>query len=309
MGQIGIRWLAFAGAFLLVAVMLTGHAVAEEAESVSRFIELMDDPAVRAFLDQAAQGATPGPTPGAADEARLVAEGAGAALSHCIARWTAGAVALPAEMDIIGRRLSQSIGGFHGRVAGFVVMFCLAGYIAERLFWRVSRSIRLRIVNAPQVTAGDRVMFFVARVIVTLISMSMVALGSIGAFFAVSWPEAVRPLLMPYLWVFLTGGFAAMLARFIVAPWFKAIRMVPMGPPVGVDNLPLVDRHSRGRRLRFHECRLGAGTWRLGSQRCTDQQRRHGIGGISVCRLRLALVERKRCRSGNRRAAFDRRRA
>ncbi len=229
MGQIGIRWLAFVRAFLLVAVMLTSHAVAEEAESVSRFIELMDDPAVRAFLDQAAQGATPGPTPGAADEARLAAEGAGAALSHRFARWTAGAVALPAEMDVIGNRLSQSIGGFHGQVAGFVVMFCLAGYFAERLFWRVSRSIRLRIVNALRVTAGDRVMFFIARVIVTLISMGMVALGSIGAFFAVSWPEAVRPLLMAYLWVFLTGGFAAMLARFIVAPWFKAIRMVPMG--------------------------------------------------------------------------------
>ena len=216
---------------LFIAIAAPWSAAwAQEGEPVKRFIELMDDPAVRAFLQQASNASQGDPLRTAASEVDQVASGAGSALAQRFERWKAGANRLPVEMDVIGDRLSTSIGGFgSGKLIGFIVMFTLAGYLAERLFWRVSRGVRNRIVNTPRVTRGDHVMFFFARVVVTLMSMGMVALGSIGAFYAVGWPEAVETVLKAYLWVALTAGFSAMVARFVVTPWFKPIRMVPMG--------------------------------------------------------------------------------
>lgn len=215
---------------LLVLGSVSSPAAAQEPEPVKRFIELMDDPAVRAFLQQASN-TTPGdPLRLAAARADDVTATAGTAFAQRFARWKDGASRLPPEMASIGERLGASIGGFgSGQLIGFIVMFTLAGYLAERLFWRVSRGVRMRIVNSPRVTKGDNLMFFFARVVVTLMSMGMVALGSIGAFHAVGWPDAVETVLRAYLWVALTAGFSAMLARFVVTPWFKQIRMVPMG--------------------------------------------------------------------------------
>ena len=226
-----IRRAVFTGLTLFLLILAAfPPAAAQEGEPVKRFIELMDDPAVRAFLQQASTATQDDPLQAAASGVDHMASGAGSALAQRFERWKAGAGLLPAEMDAIGDRLSASIGGFGtGKLIGFIVMFSLAGYLAERLFWRVSRGVRNRIVNAPRVTRGDNLMFFFARVVVTLMSMGMVALGSIGAFYAVSWPEAVDTVLRAYLWVALTGGFSAMVARFVVTPWYKPIRMVPMG--------------------------------------------------------------------------------
>ncbi|MBM3613036.1 MAG: hypothetical protein FJX19_08715, partial [Alphaproteobacteria bacterium] len=152
---------------------------------MKRFIELMDDPAVRAFLQQASNASQGDPLRTAASEVDQLASGAGSALAQRFERWKAGANRLPVEMDVIGDRLSTSIGGFgSGKLIGFIVMFTLAGYLTERLFWCVSRGVRNRIVNPIRmVPMGRKPAFVVYR--------SAIALPAVGVFgyLSAGWME------------------------------------------------------------------------------------------------------------------------
>jgi moderate conductance mechanosensitive channel len=59
------------------------------------------------------------------------------------------------------------------------------------------------------------------------------AVGSVGAFLALSWPPSLRALLLGYLLAFLSLRLAMVLARFLAAPIYPRFRVVPMSDEAG----------------------------------------------------------------------------
>jgi small-conductance mechanosensitive channel len=54
------------------------------------------------------------------------------------------------------------------------------------------------------------------------------AIGSIGAFLAFRWPGLLRQIILGYLIVFLAIRIAAVLGRFLLAPYNERLRVIPM---------------------------------------------------------------------------------
>jgi small-conductance mechanosensitive channel len=136
---------------------------------------------------------------------------------------------MPAEFDRAGDVFYEKLGNRNpARVFGLIAAFAILGFGAEGLFWLATKRVRHHIEVHPVETVGERVRRVTERAAIALGLVLAYAIGSIGAFLAVDWPSLLRQIVLGYLIVFLAIRIAAVLGRFLLAPYNERFRVIPM---------------------------------------------------------------------------------
>ena len=243
-----VRW--FGGLVIALALLLgsiTGPSLAQsptpaaspdKPPQVREFLELLDDPAVRDWLEtqrtanQAPRAAAP------SEKARIEGYFGGriATIRQHFGSLAAAFLRLPADFEQARVTLAADL---HERglieilllLAGFVAL----GFGAEWLFRRATTGTRKRINELPLDTVTDRVRAVAMRLAVGAGRVAAFALGSVGAFLALDWPPLLGEIVLGYLLAFLALRLALVIGGFLLAPGgndvhnVERFRIVPMG--------------------------------------------------------------------------------
>ena len=136
---------------------------------------------------------------------------------------------MPAQFAYAGDTLERTIGSRRPRqTLTLVGVFAALGYGIEALFWCATLPIRRHLEAHPVDTIGDRVRLVGERAAFALGSAAAYAVGSIGAFLLFHWPGLLRQIVLAYLIVFLSVRMAAVLGRFLLAPYNERFRVIPI---------------------------------------------------------------------------------
>jgi small-conductance mechanosensitive channel len=241
---------ASAAALALAALALfaplsasTGAAFAQSAAPAAKpaddtpaqvraLLNLLSDPAVRAWLDQqqvqrkpAAAPPPAAPEPGASS---LFAQRVDLVRRH-LADLAATAPRLP---DELGSAVTILLLEFEEsglvRILLLIAGFIALGFGAERLFHWIAAGVEKWIVALPLATVSDRLRAVAVRLAYGTGLVLAFALGSLGAFLALEWPPLVRDILLGYLLAFLALRFTLVASRFLLAPAGERFRIVPV---------------------------------------------------------------------------------
>lgn len=178
------------------------------------------------------------------------------------------AAALPREIADGHARLMRDAAAIGSYWAlGYILIFVLGGFGAERLCWLATAGWRRMALNARPATARQRVLFAFGRLSFWLVHLAVFAAGSIGAFLLFRWPPLVGQLILGYLSVLLAVRLTLQLGYFALAPRVERFRLIPMSNDEA--------------RFWRHWSALLVGIAMAGYQ-CVDLFQRLGMGGDSL---------------------------
>jgi small-conductance mechanosensitive channel len=232
-----LRTLGFWGCLVLLVGLAAGRAVAADVPtapgSVTAFVELMDDPAVRAWLKDRLATA-PAPPPAQPPRRPTLQERLTTAVAELRGRGAALIAAAPAAPWDIGTARRQVAAEVEGRgfvwAVGLVLAFAAVGYLCELGFLRASRNLRRKTLAATAVAAPgqERLGMAAQRLLLALLSVAAFALGSVGAFTVLPGPPLLKPVVLTALaFIVLTRG-ASVIARLVIAPGHPERRLLPL---------------------------------------------------------------------------------
>ena len=172
---------------------------------VQQLLKLMQDPAVRGWIDQQQK---PAGTPTLAEQSPTTIEMTGsemmaartASMREHLASLAAAAPRLPSEFRNAADRLLAELRG--RRLVGVLILvlgFVALGAGTEWLFRKVTARPQQRIVAMPMETVPERMRAIGLRLAFGLSEVVIFGLGSIGAFLAFDWPPLLRQVVLAYL--------------------------------------------------------------------------------------------------------------
>jgi small-conductance mechanosensitive channel len=230
------------GLVLLVLLGLLAARPAGAAEpagnapdNVRRFVELLDDPAVRSWLRDelaAREGGTEPPAAPAEAAPRtlqaFLAESVASLRAHGAAR-LAAAADLPAELAHAFARVRAEL---HGSgvlgVALLVLAFAAAGYLCEHLFLRATRRFRHAVLRSEGATPVQRLATVGLRLMLAMLAVAAYAVGSIGAFTVLAWPPLLKQIVLTVLAGLVLIRGAWIVTRLVIAPGHPQRRLLPL---------------------------------------------------------------------------------
>jgi hypothetical protein len=194
---------------------------------VQQLLNLMQDPAVRGWIDQQQKSSpviaeqSPAATRTTASEmtgSEMMAARTASMRDH-LAALAAAAPRLPGEFRNAADRLlaelrGRSLVGVLILVLGFIAL----GAGTEWLFRRVTAHPQQRIVALPIDTASARMRTIGLRLAFGVSEVAIFGLGSVGAFLAFDWPPLLRQVVLAYLVAAVVLRLALVLGRFLLAP-------------------------------------------------------------------------------------------
>jgi small-conductance mechanosensitive channel len=191
---------------------------------VEQLLNLMQDPAVRGWIDQQQQpAATPAlagaPVPASEMTASEMMAIRTAGMREHLAALAAAAPRLPGEFRNAADRLLAELRG--RRLVGVLILvlgFVALGAGTEWLFKRVTAHPQQRIVAFPMETVSERVRAMGLRLAFGLSEVAIFGLGSIGAFLAFNWPRLLHQVVLAYLVAAVVLRLVLVLGRFLLAP-------------------------------------------------------------------------------------------
>ncbi len=244
---------AMRAVFLCLAALLIGAAMLSAADAagapsfapkqvktsaetappseVQALLNLLADPKVQAWLTQQrkTEAATAEPAKPALESPVAMMSSRVEAVREHIAEMTDTLPAMPAEFAHAADVFHDKLGNRRPiRILGLVAVFAVLGFGAEGLFWLATKRIRQHLEVHPVETVGDRVRLVAERAAMALGLVVAYAIGSIGAFLVFDWPSLLRRIVLGYLMVFLAIRVAAVLGRFLLAPYQERLRVCPM---------------------------------------------------------------------------------
>jgi small-conductance mechanosensitive channel len=250
-------------AWLMILLTVVAHPAFAQATAptsppppVQEFVRLLDDPAVRAWLDQARsqQGAS---APQAATNSAAMATRLTGVRQHLIAV-TEALPLFPQEVRRASSLLLQELNerGFLA-VLVLIAAFIALGYGSEWVFWRATARTRTWIGHHPMETVADRLRMIGMRLGFGLTLVAIFGLGSIGAFLLFDWPPLLRQVVVAYLLAVVIFRLALVLVRVILVP----DGTVELGDPERFRVIPMPADHAR-----FWQRRLAlvVGYWAFG---------------------------------------------
>jgi len=229
--------IAAALAFALCSGVVAAQEAAQPAEpppQVRELLELLADPAVRAWIEeqQAAQTAVAPAPPGPAMSPSGHFADRLAAIRQHLHGLAAALPTIPAEFKRAGIILSLE---FQEQGLVTVLLLILAfiglGFGAEWLYYWVAAGIEKWIVALPLDTVSQRLRAVAIRLAYGIGMVAAFAVGSIGAFLVFAWPPLLREIVLGYLLAFLALRITLVLGRFLLAPGGERFRIVPMSTP------------------------------------------------------------------------------
>ena len=207
-------------------------AASPTPEQVRQLLGLLADPAVRDWIARGAAAppaAEPAPPPsGSVTLGQYLRERLAAMRAHLIDL----AAAVPDVLDELAHAwlilsLEFEEQGLFS-VLLLIAAFAALGFGTHRLFWRLSRGWRRRVLAAPLDTVGERLSIVFQRLLYGVLNVAAFALGSVGAFLAFSWPPLLQEIVLAGLLVLLVIMTAHALGRFALAPGAPRFRVLPM---------------------------------------------------------------------------------
>ncbi len=222
-------------ALLFFVFILTSSANAQATPAqtppppqVQQLLNLLQDPAVRGWIDQQQQPTTPalaGPpstatqtTPSEMTGSEMMAARTAGMREH-LSSLAVAAPRLPSEFRNAADRLLAELRGRRPVAVLILVLgFVALGAGTEWLFRRVSARPQQRVVALPIETASARMRAIGLRLAFSLSEVAIFGLGSIGAFLAFDWPPLLHQVVLAYLVAAVVLRLALVLGRFLLAP-------------------------------------------------------------------------------------------
>jgi small-conductance mechanosensitive channel len=201
-------------------------------DAVRRFVELMDDPAVRAWLkDELARRETPAALPAEAPpetlQARLARDVAD--LRRHGQERLAAARRLPGEIAAAAALIRAELQGTGLAGAAMLILaFAAAGYACEHLFSRATRGVRRRVLATEGMTPVERLGVVGLRLVLAFLAVLAFAVGSIGAFAILAWPPLLKQIVLTFLVGLVLARAVAIVTRLILAPGVPQRRLLPL---------------------------------------------------------------------------------
>lgn len=204
---------------------------------VQQLLQLMQDPAVRSWIDEqqkppAAAAAVPAAEPTTSEIMMQRITG----LRERLAALAAAVPRLPDEFrNASGRLLDELQGRRAVSVLLLIFGFLALGTGVEWLFRRATASSRQRAATRPVTTTAERLHAIALRFVFNLADIMIFAVGSIGAFLALDWPPLLRQMVVAYLFAAVMLRLVLMVSRFLLAPNHTApehgerFRLIPIG--------------------------------------------------------------------------------
>ena len=233
---------ALFGLSLLIQAPVNGAAAQTQTAppanlppQVEELLRLLEDPAIRGWIDQQRRPAAPSAAASPEEAASERMATRIAQIREHLASLAAALPRLPQEVRQAADRLSQELQG--RRFVGVVLLvlgFLVLGAGTEWIFASVTRAPRERILSLPMDTVSDRVRAVGMRLAFDLAHVAIFAIGSIGAFLVFDWPPLLRHIVLAYLVAVLILRFALVAGRFLLAPWpagaraAEHYRVIPM---------------------------------------------------------------------------------
>lgn len=115
-----------------------------------------------------------------------------------------------------------------GTVLLLVLVFAALGYCVEWLFRKATQKTRQRLDGFPMETVHDRLRLVAARFAFAFGVVVAFAIGSVGPFLALDWPQLIREILFGYLVALLITRIAVVVGHFLLAPDAERFRIIPM---------------------------------------------------------------------------------
>ncbi len=210
-------------------------APAPAPAAVQELLRVLDDPAVRGWLEAQLRAPTAPATAEAEAPSEMLEEQMTDALAGARGRLIGIVRAVPTvprELTRIGATLGGEMQEHGlGWVLLLLVGFVALGFGTEALFWRLSAPVRMRIIASSLATPAERIKAVGMRLGFGLLWVGSFALGSVGAFLLLSWPPTLHTVVLTYLVAFLLIRLTVVAARFFLAPGAPRFRIVPMGDP------------------------------------------------------------------------------
>ncbi|WP_455270449.1 mechanosensitive ion channel family protein [Rhizobium herbae] len=189
-----------------------------QAEKVQRFLELVDDPQVRAWL-LSANSATAAATPAVVAGEPISYAGFATKFRAQAARLLEGLRAFPSETTRAAAVLQSELDTSQSaRPIFFVIAFVAAGLAAQWCFSWISRGWRAWIASLQFLTARDKLLAISGRLLWATCYVLAFALGSIGFFLAFEWPPLVREIVVGFLFAVVIFRLARVAFDFLLAP-------------------------------------------------------------------------------------------
>ena len=113
----------------------------------------------------------------------------------------------------------------------WVAIFLAVGLVAAAAFWRATRELRERILDAPADRLPVRLGRTGLRFLVHTLAVGVFALGSMGTFLLFDWVPIVRLFVLTFLFAFVFIAFIDIIAIFFLAPRTPALRLLPLDTP------------------------------------------------------------------------------
>jgi moderate conductance mechanosensitive channel len=216
--------LALAGFWAPLAFAQAQPPAAEPAKTppqIQLFLDLLEDPQVRSWLEQQRSGRA------AAVEQQEAApmmspERFATGIDMIRENLSALIAAIPQLPDELQRVWIILLLEFQDdgliRIAWLIGFFVALGFSAEWLYRFALRAVPEWLDRLPLDTPAARVRAMLVRLGYGIGVVAAFALGSIGAFLPFRWPPLLRDIVLSYLLAFLALRIALALARFVLAP-------------------------------------------------------------------------------------------
>ena len=204
--------------------------VEDAPAQVRALLNLLADPAVRAWLEQQHAAKAPPPAPPApqATPSNFAAMHLDMIRQH-LAALPGAAAKLPHEFAEAGNILflefqEQGIFTLLLLIAGFI----LAGFVTERLYQWAASGVENWIIGLKLDTVGERLRAVGIRFCYGTCMVLSFALGSVGMFLIFDWSLLLKEIVLGYLLAFLALRMVLVFGRFLLAPGGERFRIVPM---------------------------------------------------------------------------------
>jgi hypothetical protein len=227
------------------------EATADQASApqIRLFIDLLDDPQVRNWLERQREGAA---SPAEqADAAPMVSPQMVSSridrIRTNLSELAAALPLLPSELERVWTILLLEFqdSGL-GRVLLLIAFFIALGFAVEWIYRRMTRGLREWVNTLPPDAPAGRVRDILIRLAYGIGGVIAFALGSVGAFLPFRWPPLLRDIVLGYLLAFLALRLALAVGQFLLAPPDSSFIR-----PERFRVLPMTDQAARFWHLRF----------------------------------------------------------
>lgn len=204
-------------------------ATAPSADDVRELLRILGDQRVVEWLKDAAMAAPAAPDEDDGASLRAAVEQRLAAARKRMAELATAWSNFPLVPEVLAEAWrSQLSPGDALRSLTYVIVFLFVGGGLEWLFWQYFHPTLVRIEHTVPRTLMRRLSAAWARLFLQALAITIFSIGSVGAFLAFAWPGFLERVVVNLLIGVIAVRALATLSRFLLAPRYPALRLVPV---------------------------------------------------------------------------------